>query len=141
MHKGTLLLGAGIGFILGSRVGHGPYQQLDSRVRAVTHRPDVQDKVGQFKGAAKHRVAAVAHRVVPGQSSKDGPAGAADQSPESYVDPQDLQFSTAAARKEELVDELLEDGVPPAEMAAKEDELRQSGLLSEPSAGNKAKPS
>ena len=39
-----------------------------------------------------------------------------------------------------MVDDLLGQGVPPAEMAQKESELRQSGELSEPPAGNKPKP-
>ena len=64
----------------------------------------------------------------------------AEPSQESYVDPQDLQFSTAAARKEEMVDELLEQGVSPSELEGKEDELRQSGAIIEPRAGNKARP-
>ena len=46
----------------------------------------------------------------------------------------------AAAHKEEIVDDLLEQGVPPADMEQKEEELRQSGALHEPPAGNKAKP-
>jgi hypothetical protein len=73
-------------------------------------------------------------------SSEDSGVTPPDPSPKSYADPQDLQFSTAAARKEEIVDELLEQGVPPADMEQKEEELRQSGALSEPPAGNKAKP-
>ena len=141
MGKATFLLGAGIGFILGSRTGRGPYQQLDTKVREFTRRPEVQDKAGQLKDAAKKQASAVAGKVTPSRSSAaESRVTPPDPTPKSYADPQDLQFSTAAARKEAMVDDLLEQGVPPAEMAHKEEELRQSGQLSEPPAGNKAKP-
>ena len=47
MRKITFLLGAGIGFILGSLTG--PYQQLVSKVREITRRPEVQDTVAQLR--------------------------------------------------------------------------------------------
>jgi hypothetical protein len=141
MGKTTFLLGAGIGFILGSRTGPGPYQQLETKVREFTRRPEVQDKAGQLKDAAKEQASAVTDKV----TSPRSPAAASrvtppDPTPRSYADPQDLHFSTAAAKKEAMVDDLLEQGVPPADMAQKEEELRQSGKLSEPPAGNKANP-
>ena len=40
MRKNTFLLGAGMGFILGSRIGRGPYEQLEGVVVKVMHRPD-----------------------------------------------------------------------------------------------------
>jgi hypothetical protein len=101
-------------------------------VRQVTVRPDVQDKFGQLVGTAKEQAAGVAKKVAPSkQVDPPGPV------PQSYADPQDLQFSTAAARKEEMVDELMGEGVPAADMPEKERELRRSGGLSEPRAGNK----
>ena len=39
MKKIMLLLGAGIGFIAGSKAGNGPYQQIEAKVREVTKRP------------------------------------------------------------------------------------------------------
>ena len=141
MRRSTFLLGAAIGFILGSRTGRGPYQQLESKVRHITHRPEVQGRLGQLKSTAKDQAAAVAEKVTPSPSSSDDrDVALPDSPPESYADPQDLQFSTAAARKEEMVDQLLEQGVSPAELEHKEDELRQTGALIEPPAGNKAKP-
>lgn len=141
MRKTTFLLGAGIGFILGSRTGQGPYQQLETKVRSFSRRPEVQDTAGQLKDAAKGQAAAVVDKVTPsGSSGADSPVTPPDPTPKSYADPQDLQFSTAAAEKEALVDDLLGQDVPPAEMEQKEEELRQSGELSEPPAGNKAKP-
>jgi hypothetical protein len=139
--KTTFLLGAGIGFILGSRTGRGPYQQLETKVREFARRPEVQDKAGQLKDAATEQASAVADKVTPsGSSAAESRVTPPDPTPKSYADPQDLQFSTAAAQKEAMVDDLLEQGVPPAEMAQKEEEMRQSGELSEPRAGNKAKP-
>ena len=138
MRKTTFLLGAGIGFILGSRTGRGPYQQLVTKVRAVARRPEVQHTAGQLKDAAKEQGAAVVDMVTPSPSSAaESRVAPPDPTLHSYVDSQDLQFSVAAAQKEAVVDELLEEGVPPGELEQKEQELRQSGGLSEPPAGNR----
>jgi hypothetical protein len=145
MQKTTFMLGAGIGFVLGSRTGRGPYQQLESKIREITRRPEVQDKVEQLKDTIKDQAGMVAEKAArsessSGSESSTGRVAPPDPAPKSYADPQDLQFSTAAARKEEMVDDLLKQGVPPAEMEQKEDELRRSGALSEPRAGNKPEP-
>jgi hypothetical protein len=141
MRKITFVLGAGIGFILGSRTGRGPYQQLETKVRAFARRPEVQDTTGQLKESAKGQAAAVVDKVTPsGSSNAESHVTPPDPTPQSYADPQDLQFSVAAAQKVAMVDDLLEQGVPPAEMEQKEQELRQSGELREPPAGNKATP-
>ena len=140
MRKTTFLLGGGIGFLLGSKVGRGPYRQLETKVRAIARRPAVQDTAEQLKDAAKERAAATLDKVTPsGSPDADRPVTPA-ATPDTYADPQDLQFSTAAAQKEAIVDDLLEQGVPPADMEQKEQELRQSGALHEPPAGNKAQP-
>ena len=142
MGKASFLLGAGVGFILGSRAGRGPYRHLESTVRDVTHRPDVQDKLGQLRDTAKNQAGAVAQKIVPSRFQPSGNADVRppDPSPESYADPQDVQFSTAATRKEDLVDELLQEGVAPADLERKEEDLRRSGAIAEPPAGNKPKP-
>ena len=141
MRKSTFLLGVGVGFLLGSRAGRGPYQQLESRVREISQRPEVKSTVVEFKDTARDQVAAVADKMSPSESSvANNRLTSPNPLPESYADPQDLQFSVAAAQKEAMVDDLLEQGVPPAMMERKEEELRQSGKLSEPAAGNKAKP-
>ncbi len=142
MRKSMFLVGAGIGFILGSRSGRGPYQQLESKVREITRRPEVRNKVEQLKDTAKDQAAAAAQKKTSRSQAAagDSPVTPPTPTPQSYADPQDLQFSTAAARKEEIVDDLLAQGVPPADMAQKEEELREAGALHEPPAGNKAKP-
>ena len=38
----TLLVGAGIGFVVGSKLGHGPYEQLEFKVRKVAKRPKTE---------------------------------------------------------------------------------------------------
>lgn len=141
MRRSTFLLGVGVGFVLGSRAGRGPYDQVESKAREIAGRPDVQDRIKQFAGTAKGKAATVVQKVTPWQGPAEGRNVAPpDPSPQSYADPQDLQFSTAAAGKEELVDTLLAEGVPPAEMERKEDQLRQAGVLSEPPPANKAEP-
>ncbi len=140
MRKSAFLLGAGIGFILGSHAGRDPYQHLESKVREITGRPEVKGTVVQIKDAARDQAKAVADKVSPSESSiASNRVTPPNLASESYVDPQDLQFSTAAAEKEAMVDDLLEQGVPPAEMEQKEEELRRSGKLREPPAGNKPK--
>jgi hypothetical protein len=141
VRKTAFLVGAGIGFILGSRTGRGPYQQLESKVREVTRRPEVQSKVEQLKDTAKSQAGAAAQKAGWSDASGgDEHVAPPNWSPQSYVDPQDLQFSAAAARKEEMVDGLLAQGVPPADLEQKEEELREAGALTEPPAGSKAKP-
>ena len=63
MKKILFLVAGAIGFILGSKIGHGPYQQLEGQVRKVTGRPEVQHVVDQAKGAATDQVDHLAHKV------------------------------------------------------------------------------
>jgi hypothetical protein len=45
MKKLWLLAGMGIGFVLGSRAGREPYDQLEGKVRRFRGRPEVQGAV------------------------------------------------------------------------------------------------
>jgi hypothetical protein len=140
MRKFTFLVGAGVGFVVGSKVGSGPYLQLESKVRDVVVRPEVHDAVDRARDVAKNQVTSVADKLPSstGRSTDDGDLGMATAAPvRSYADPQDLQFSRAAAEKEEMVDALLAEGLAPEELDDKEGELRQKGELREPRAGNK----
>lgn len=56
MKKLSFLLGLGIGFLLGSRAGSRPYQQLEAKVRSAARRPEVQDAVGKTKEAVHNHV-------------------------------------------------------------------------------------
>ncbi len=49
MKKILFLMGLGVGFVLGSRSGRGPYEQLERKMREVSGRPEVQ----QLKDAAQ----------------------------------------------------------------------------------------
>ena len=63
MKKLTLLIGAGVGFVLGSRAGKGPYMQLEMKVRKIAGRPEVQEKIDQVKSAAQEQATSVAATV------------------------------------------------------------------------------
>lgn len=63
MKKLALLFGLGIGFIIGSRAGRGPYEQIESNVRKMMGRPEVQEAVDQVSGAAKAQAGNVAQAV------------------------------------------------------------------------------
>jgi hypothetical protein len=89
----------------------------------------------QAQTATRHHVDTVTRTV----GAKLRPSSRGTQV-SSYVDPQDLQFSKAAAEKEETLDTLLHQGVTLQELDQKEEELRQNGELAEPRAGNKAPP-
>ncbi len=149
MRKISFLLGVTIGFLLGSRAGRRPYEQMVSKVRATARRPEVQDTIGQLKDTAKEQAAAAAHKVGRAQHSGEGsghseegsgPGASTVVAPVPYADPKDLQFGTAAARREELVDDLIKNGASPADMEQTEAEMRQAGMLDEPRAANKAQP-
>jgi hypothetical protein len=143
MRKITFLVGAGVGFVLGSKAGRGPYRQLESKVRDITGRPEVQDAVDRAKDAAKNQVTSITDKLPSsnGGSTNDTASAMATGTPvQSYADPQDLQFSKAAAEKEAMVDALITEGLAPENLDDMEEELRQRGKLREPRAGNKPGP-
>lgn len=51
MKKLLLAIGAAIGFVLGSRAGRRPYEQLETKVKSLTGRSSVQDAVSSTKQA------------------------------------------------------------------------------------------
>jgi hypothetical protein len=66
------LAGVGAGFLLGSRAGRGPYEQVEAKVRELGGRPEVQQAVGQVTEAAKGQAGQVAEKVtdkLPGTSN------------------------------------------------------------------------
>jgi hypothetical protein len=63
MKKLVFVIGVGVGFLLGSKAGTGPYQELGSRVRSITKRPEVRDAVETTKEAAADHVAQVVNKV------------------------------------------------------------------------------
>jgi hypothetical protein len=63
MKKLTFLFGAAVGFLLGSKVGHEPYAQVESKVKELAGRPEVQDAVEKAKGAAQDQVDQISDKV------------------------------------------------------------------------------
>ena len=56
MKKLIFLVGAALGFVLGSKVGPGPYAQVEKKARELANRPEVQDAVEKTKGAVQEQV-------------------------------------------------------------------------------------
>ncbi len=63
MKKWTFMIGLGIGFILGSKAGSGPWERLEQKVRSLKQRPEVEEAVERAKGVASDQVAEVAGKV------------------------------------------------------------------------------
>ena len=138
MKKLWLAVGAAIGFVLGSRAGRAPYEQLEAKARQVAGRPDVKRTVD----AASDKVSSLATTAVSSASDKvsvltervsaklPGNNGASPQEPTQ--DPQDKAFGAAVSRDQDVVDELAKKGVTEDQLS---DEPTQH-----PRAGGKAEP-
>ena len=63
MKKLAFVIGLGVGFVLGSKAGSGPYEALEGKVRSLRHRPDVEQVVDRAKGAASEQVTEVVEKV------------------------------------------------------------------------------
>ena len=63
MKKLAFLVGLGVGFLLGSKTGTGPYENLEGKVRSLRERPDVADTVDHAKAAASEQVTGVVDQV------------------------------------------------------------------------------
>jgi gas vesicle protein len=66
MKKLTFVVGAAIGFVLGSRAGRGPYEGLENRARQLRGRPQVQrvtDQVGESAAQIADQVTESSKRV------------------------------------------------------------------------------
>ena len=53
MKKFTFLIGIAVGFVLGSRTGRGPYEQLEYAVRQMMNQPKVQDALRSAADSAE----------------------------------------------------------------------------------------
>jgi hypothetical protein len=71
MWKFPLVVGGAVGFVLGSRAGRGPYEQLENRVRQLRGRPWVQGVTNPVGESTKRVTDQVTRR-----SSQVGDAGA-----------------------------------------------------------------
>jgi hypothetical protein len=63
MKKLVFVIGVGVGFILGSKAGRGPYEGLEEKVRSLRERPEVEEAVERAKGAANEQVTEVVDKV------------------------------------------------------------------------------
>jgi hypothetical protein len=54
MKKLGLLIVGLVGFMLGSRAGRGPYEQLENWARQISGRPQVQQAANQVTESGKH---------------------------------------------------------------------------------------
>ena len=72
MKKFIFLAGLGIGFVIGSRAGRGPYESLERTARQVADDPEVQRRATQAKDKAPEVASAAQGAVV-------GAAGAAKE--------------------------------------------------------------
>jgi hypothetical protein len=63
MKKLVFLIGVGVGFLVGSKSGTGPYEGLETKVRSIMNRPEVRDAVETKKGAAIHQVTDTVSKV------------------------------------------------------------------------------
>jgi hypothetical protein len=63
MKKLAFLVGLAVGFLLGSKTGTGPYENLEGKVRSLRARPDVADTVDRAKAAASEQVTGVVDKV------------------------------------------------------------------------------
>lgn len=63
MKKLAFIFGLGIGFLLGSRAGRGPYEGLEEKLRSFKERPEVEDTVERAKSAATGQVTEAVDKV------------------------------------------------------------------------------
>ena len=100
MKKLYFLVGVGVGFLLGSRVGREPYEKLEAQVRQLAGRPEVKDAVNTMTEKASDltdSASAAVTQMVPGTggSRGGGPTGSIDQS--------EIDAETNAAIDQDLV--------------------------------------
>ena len=69
MHKAKLTVALLTGFLLGSRMGHQPYEILEAGVHRFVSRPDVKELLDSLRVSVRHRstdmVGKVQSRVKP----------------------------------------------------------------------------
>lgn len=142
MRKIIFLVGGAIGFILGSRAGKEPYQQVETKLRQLVRRPEVQQVINEAQTAAQDAagvaVAKVGDKLSSTRPENSETTPGAPTTWKSYADPQDLQFGAAAAEKEQTIDEMLEHGMSAQQIEGMEEQLPESGNANTPRAGNKA---
>jgi hypothetical protein len=81
MKKLLLLVGFVIGFVVGSKQGHEPYERLEAQVRQLAGRPEVKEAVDAVSDRATDLTGSVSGAVIKKMTdTSDGPTGSIDQS-------------------------------------------------------------
>jgi hypothetical protein len=63
MKKLPLILVFAAGFLLGSRAGTEPYEEVESKIRNVVGKPKVQEVVDKVKDVAQGQADSAMHRI------------------------------------------------------------------------------
>jgi hypothetical protein len=102
MKKILVLLALGVGFVLGSRAGRGPYEQLERWARQVTKRPEVRQVTGQLAASAS-QVGDMAAETASSVVSQA--AAAASQATQSAADTVTHSIDKAGKEASQTIDE------------------------------------
>ena len=145
MKKLSLLMGVAVGFVLGSRAGHAPYERLEAQIRQLAGRPEVKgavdaafDKATDLTDQATGEVTEKVRYATP--STTSGPTVPVVSPPEPAQDPQDKAFGAAASRDQDLVDALEKQGVTTDDLSGTPIRQPRAGGKAEPNAsGERAK--
>jgi len=102
MKKVLVLIAGAIGFVLGSRAGRGPYEQLEQWVRQAGKRPEVREVTDQLAASAS-RVSDTATQTA--SSVANQAAGAVSHATQSAADSVVHNIDKAGKQASETVDE------------------------------------
>jgi hypothetical protein len=101
--KKVLVLSAGaVGFVLGSRAGRGPYDQMERWARQVTKRPQVRQVTDQLATSAS-QISDTTARTVSSMANEG--AGAVTHATQSATDAVTHNIDKAGKQVSEKVDE------------------------------------
>ncbi len=109
MWKLPLVVGGAVGFVLGSRAGRGPYEQLENRARQLFGRPQVQRVTDQVRESARHVTDQVAEST---RQVGDAGAAAASRAAERGSVATEEALSRISDRTTEIVGKVAEGGPP-----------------------------
>jgi hypothetical protein len=102
MKKVVVLSAGAIGFLLGSRAGRGPYEQLEQWVRQVAKRPEVRQVTDQLSASAS-QVSGTAAQTA--SSVANQAAGAVSHATQSAADTVAHNIDKAGKQASETVDD------------------------------------